>query len=401
MITRKLFKRGRKLVLTMALFLFIFAAASVAKIYAAGNVTGWLWGGSEESSDGDSSNGLSGFETGLGWIKMSGTNYGVTIPASDGDVSGYAWSENIGWISFEAADLGGCPSGTCSARRVGDRLEGWARIMSIPQAAGNAGGWDGWISLSGIGYGVELAKLDGKNVGDSGDLGSTYAWSASSSGAAEFGWIDFGGALYSMTCNISSSSTTLDDSNTCRPLTGTLDNSANGETIMFSETSGLIALSNDSSCSDISSGSTNDSKSCTTVNGSCVVYAEAYDFTSNDTATIDVSNASCGSTSTTVTINKTLSCTIDAPSSVSLASGESTSYSVSVGGDAGCELNDCSWSSGSSKIHVSKGAGDTCDVSADADAGFDAAVSEARANSGVTDNTTVYVKRPGWIETNP
>jgi len=95
----------------------------------------WLWGGSD--------NGF-GNNTGVGWISMKNTNagaggsigYEVNIPSAGGNLSGYAWSENIGWISFEPADLVGCPSGTCTARRVGNDLKGWARIMSIAQAIG-------------------------------------------------------------------------------------------------------------------------------------------------------------------------------------------------------------------------------------------------------------------------
>jgi len=66
------------------------------------NVSGWAW--SEN----------------IGWISFNnttgggGVNYGVNI-GSDGIFSGYAWSENIGWISFNQSELSGCPSGTCRA----------------------------------------------------------------------------------------------------------------------------------------------------------------------------------------------------------------------------------------------------------------------------------------------
>ena len=118
---------------------------------------------------------------------MSNTNpgaggsvsYGAQI-GNDGKLSGYAWSENLGWISFNEADLAGCPSSpSCSATSDGSRLLGWARIMSIPQAGANAGGWQGWISLNGSNYGVEISKMDGTGNNP------TYAWSD------ELGWIDF------------------------------------------------------------------------------------------------------------------------------------------------------------------------------------------------------------------
>ena len=52
------------------------------------NVSGWAW--SEN----------------IGWISFNNTtgggttNYGVNINPSTGVFSGYAWSENIGWIDF-------------------------------------------------------------------------------------------------------------------------------------------------------------------------------------------------------------------------------------------------------------------------------------------------------------
>lgn len=107
----------------------------------------------------------------IGWISFSGTNYGLSV-ASDGDITGYAWSDNIGWISANSADLAGCPSGTCSASMSGDNLRGWLRALS---ADGN--GWDGWISLSGTGYGPART---------SDDSFSGYAW-----GSDVVGWVDF------------------------------------------------------------------------------------------------------------------------------------------------------------------------------------------------------------------
>lgn len=46
------------------------------------------------------------------------SNYGITINTTTdpGLMTGYAWSDNIGWISFNKKDLAGCPVGTCEAR---------------------------------------------------------------------------------------------------------------------------------------------------------------------------------------------------------------------------------------------------------------------------------------------
>lgn len=80
-------------------------------------------------------------------------NYGVHILSTDNNLSGYAWNPNVGWISFNQSDLVGCPQGTCSARKNGNTLEGWARVVSIKDAAAatpsNSGGWEGWIRLNG------------------------------------------------------------------------------------------------------------------------------------------------------------------------------------------------------------------------------------------------------------
>jgi len=175
----KLLKKGRKLFFTLALFLLVFAAASVVKIQAGTehSASGWMWGGGT-GVFGDGTN------TNVGWISVNSVNqggavnYGLNIPDGNGDLTGYVWSENIGWISFNAADASGCPDSNCKASRVtGNNLKGWARILSIKDAlaAGNSGGWQGWISLSGPQYSV---KIDGNSL-------SGYAWSD------ELGWIDF------------------------------------------------------------------------------------------------------------------------------------------------------------------------------------------------------------------
>jgi hypothetical protein len=134
-----------------------------ARVGAGDNVFGWAW--SEN----------------IGWISFNsttgggGTDYGVSIEP-DGTFSGYAWSENIGWISFNQAELSGCPSGTCQAEvdLLSHDLEvsGWARALAYGD------GWDGWISLRGSNYGV---KINGETKDFEG-----WAW-----GDFVVGWISF------------------------------------------------------------------------------------------------------------------------------------------------------------------------------------------------------------------
>lgn len=159
-----------------------FLKAPHAEAGAGENVSGYAW--SEN----------------IGWISFnntgdgSTTSYGVNVDIANkatggtGDFSGYAWSENVGWISFSASDLTGCPSGTCKAQvdwSTG-KVTGWARSLS---AVGSASGWDGWIKLSDDTVGVWA----GKGVKISANKFSGYAWGGGDGTgvAGVIGWVDF------------------------------------------------------------------------------------------------------------------------------------------------------------------------------------------------------------------
>jgi len=63
-----------------------------------GNLSGWAW--SEN----------------FGWISFASTTpvtYGVTVATSTGEFDGYAWSENIGWISFNCKTGGDNQTDIC------------------------------------------------------------------------------------------------------------------------------------------------------------------------------------------------------------------------------------------------------------------------------------------------
>lgn len=98
-------------------------------------------------------------------------DYGVSLNV-DNTLSGYAWSSNIGWISFEAGDVAGCPTAPCQPSLSGSDFSGWARALA------NGGGWDGWINLrnNAIPYGVSLNGIDFEG----------FAWSD-----MVIGWISF------------------------------------------------------------------------------------------------------------------------------------------------------------------------------------------------------------------
>jgi hypothetical protein len=173
------------LILCITVWLSIFGGGILkqqAQVYAEGddNLSGFAW----------SSN--------IGWISFNCTNtgtcttssYGVNVDDSQkdvggtGDFLGYAWSSNIGWISFNRSDTGNPPgapfnSGSGPIAQIDwstGAMTGWVRALS---ADGN--GWDGWIKLSGT-------ATDGSSYGLSlnGNDFSGYAW-----GSDVVGWISF------------------------------------------------------------------------------------------------------------------------------------------------------------------------------------------------------------------
>ncbi|MDD4737800.1 MAG: hypothetical protein PHF54_00895 [Candidatus Pacebacteria bacterium] len=115
-----------------------------------GNLTGYAW------SDN------------VGWISF---NYGTDID-HNGYITGYAWSDSLGWISFNSVDLAGCPSAPCMARYNIDnmKIEGWAKQINTS---------NGWIQLS----------FEGEDYGLSYDYANKdiLGWSWSDN----VGWISF------------------------------------------------------------------------------------------------------------------------------------------------------------------------------------------------------------------
>lgn len=169
-------KNGHNIVLILASILFI--ASLFYSVYFINNIkqaeaqssgeylSGWAWGDN------------------FGWVSFNcndnsscgSVNYRVDV-ASNGNLSGYAWSDNVGWITFNESDLSNCPSGECKAKLSGNNLQGWARALSYGD------GWDGWISLNGSNYGV---ILNGENL-------EGFTWDASDISGQSIGqgWINF------------------------------------------------------------------------------------------------------------------------------------------------------------------------------------------------------------------
>ena len=134
----------------------------------------------------------------VGWVSFSCKNtsttidYGVDKDPSTGLLSGQAWAGNIGWISFNSAELAGCPSGACEARMSNSTyaISGWARALA---ASSSASGWDGWIKLNGTAtdasstpYGVAMNNSTKELYG--------WAWGGNTANAVSagvIGWLSF------------------------------------------------------------------------------------------------------------------------------------------------------------------------------------------------------------------
>jgi len=148
------------LVASFVYFIFDSFQTEIVRAGSEHNVSGWAW----------SSN--------IGWISFNNTtgggttNYGVNIGA-DGKFSGYAWSENIGWIDFApTGPYPAAPDYSAKVDLVTGQVSGWARALAFGD------GWDGWIKLRDTNYGVSINPSNGEFSG--------WAWSD-----MVIGWISF------------------------------------------------------------------------------------------------------------------------------------------------------------------------------------------------------------------
>lgn len=139
---RKIFKLTLILfcLFSISVFLLFKEKMKSARAGEADNVAGWAW-----SSDN------------FGWFSANCSNlelcpdedgappfdYGLHVE-DDGTVSGYLWSEHVGWVRFSNPDGDIAPDNTV-ARATYDpvlgRLSGWAKILTLDDA--------GWLKLRG------------------------------------------------------------------------------------------------------------------------------------------------------------------------------------------------------------------------------------------------------------
>ncbi|MBM2817780.1 MAG: hypothetical protein HW401_370 [Parcubacteria group bacterium] len=163
----------------MFFFSLLFAVApSIVKADSV-NVTGYAW----------SSN--------IGWIKFdTGKSNSVKYDMATGNLSGYAWSSNIGWIKFDGLSASGGVGGSGAkadspSSITSSTVSGWARACAGTQSGdctsmtSRTDGWDGWIKMSDSswvnGVSINLTSSSAKYGEFTG-----YAW-----GSEVVGWISF------------------------------------------------------------------------------------------------------------------------------------------------------------------------------------------------------------------
>jgi len=203
----------RKIILPSLVLLIALALSTLLFYYPRGQEPAALSGAGDN---------LSGFawSSNLGWISFNSSDcdegntgslhrppaacpssgiahdYGVKIDKETGNFSGYAWSSNMGWISFDRAQTGNPPgdpfnggSGPIAHTELSGeyagQISGWAKVLSM--------GEEGWIKLrshdsdaGSIDYGVEFDPLNGELKG--------WAWNGNSGGITDtygVGWISF------------------------------------------------------------------------------------------------------------------------------------------------------------------------------------------------------------------
>ena len=176
------------LTLSLSLLFISHIAKAVSR-----ELTGYAWAGNVDDTGNKS----------IGWISFNCSNtlscgkitYKVLMDDQTGNLSGHAWSSNIGWISF--SETSGCPSGSgpCQPKvdLSGGGVSGWLRACSATATKNCQGAlasdqsWDGWIRLSGTDHlSPTSSGLGGVTYNTSTGGFSGYAW-----GDEIMGWVKF------------------------------------------------------------------------------------------------------------------------------------------------------------------------------------------------------------------
>lgn len=168
--------------------LVLFALPAISHAGVSDNASGFAWSENIGWVSFNCTNDHNEIQPGVQTcIDMGGKDYGVNVRQDD-YLEGYAWSSNIGWISFNLADTG-APPGQYDysnqgyiAKLQGTNLRGWARALAGMDDPND--GWDGWIKLKsppneeppsyGVTYNISNSEFSG------------WAW-----GDAVIGWLSF------------------------------------------------------------------------------------------------------------------------------------------------------------------------------------------------------------------
>lgn len=169
---------------------FIWASFPSPFVYAdsATQMTGWAWSENigwisfnSKNCDANKDGQSDGTPSGCPAAGTPMTQYGVTRQ-SNGDLTGYAWSEHIGWIKFDpSGPYPGSPNRSARVPNVG-AASGWFRAIASDAS------WDGWMKFDSggnYGSGVSLGGSQGTTL-------QGYGW-----GSDVVGWIHMSGVTQS------------------------------------------------------------------------------------------------------------------------------------------------------------------------------------------------------------
>ncbi|MDB5188778.1 MAG: hypothetical protein JWM92_376 [Candidatus Nomurabacteria bacterium] len=189
----KLAKLKLSLLFSIVALLAVFVTVKIVQADISHNAYGYAWSAN------------------IGWISFNdctnladnstctpSASYGVNIlPAAPGTITGYAWSSNVGWITFNDPS---CPTSGCTPGAYVDwnnssngaaKIKGWARVCSVYQngcsgalkSSAYLGTWDGYIALDANTAGGS-GNSWGWQISNSTNTISGYAW-----GSQVLGWI--------------------------------------------------------------------------------------------------------------------------------------------------------------------------------------------------------------------
>jgi len=182
-----------------AVFVFVDKEGSVdiAQAGTSDNISGWAWseniGWISFNCTNDHDENTAGVQTCIDVNPIS-PDYGVNVNLT-GAFSGFAWSENIGWIQFDPTpdfDTGIFPSNPQSPAQLNlatDDVTGWARacagtVNGDCVSSTRTDGWDGWIKMAK--HPLDLGAAYGVSVNKATLEFHGHAW-----GSDVVGWISF------------------------------------------------------------------------------------------------------------------------------------------------------------------------------------------------------------------